>query len=135
MYKDLVMMLHEQAMRLPEKLGKNAELFGALTKAADAIEELNKGQKHLSEQVAKWQAEVVKGDCEAWLSEQDKPRWIPVTERLPEDGKDVLCFCRANIYFVLSWDGDHWHEGADRYYMSGFVTHWMPLPEPPKEET
>lgn len=64
-----------------------------------------------------------------------RPRWIPVTERLPDVGKEVLCFCRANICFVLGWDGNHWHEGADRYYMSGFVTHWMPLPPAPKEET
>ena len=62
------------------------------------------------------------------------PKWISVTERLPEIGKDVLCFCRANIFFVLGWDGNHWHEGADRYYMSSFVTHWMPLPQPPESE-
>lgn len=63
---------------------------------------------------------------------EDKRKWIPVTERLPDVGKDVLCFCRANIYFVLGWDGNHWHDGADRYYMSGFVSHWMPLPQPPE---
>lgn len=62
-------------------------------------------------------------------------KWIPVTERMPEVGKDVLCFCRAGIYFVLAWDGTHWHEGCDRYYMKSLATHWMPLPEPPKEET
>lgn len=65
---------------------------------------------------------------------KSKPKWIPVTERLPDVGKDVLCFCRANISLVLGWDGNHWHEGADRYYMSCFVTHWMLLPEAPESE-
>ena len=63
-----------------------------------------------------------------------EPKWIPVTERLPDVGKDVLCFCRANIFLVLSRDGNLWREGADRYYMSGFVTHWMPLPKAPESE-
>lgn len=62
------------------------------------------------------------------------PAWIPVTERLPDIGEEVLCNCRARILFVLAWDGTHWHEGTDRYYMGSFVTHWMPLPEPPKGE-
>lgn len=67
------------------------------------------------------------------------PRWIPVTERLPEAGKRVLCYCRANIYEVMKMrtDGDWVHNDQvyDSTYMGKFVTHWMPLPEPPKEET
>lgn len=62
--------------------------------------------------------------------------WIPVTERLPENGKYVLCFCRANIICVLRRDKDgDWYENPAHVYMSSFVTHWMPIPEPPKEET
>ena len=63
-------------------------------------------------------------------------KWIPVTERLPEEHKWVLCACRANIVEVLRYDAlmSEWQptEG-NRVYMKGFVTHWMPLPEPPKE--
>ena len=72
------------------------------------------------------------------IEELSKPRWIPVTERLPEAGERVLCYCRANIYEVMKMrtDGDWVHNDQvyDSAYMSGFVTHWMPLPEPPKEE-
>ena len=57
-------------------------------------------------------------------------RWIPVTERLPEGMKDVLVI-RAHgdpdIEFLFhdgTWVGDT--EGKQD------VTHWMPLPEPPK---
>lgn len=57
--------------------------------------------------------------------------WIPVTERLPKKGVYVLCACRANIYSVMKWDGIDWCENPTHIYMAGFVTHWMPLPEPP----
>ena len=59
--------------------------------------------------------------------------WIPVTERLPESGEWVLCACRANIIEVLKYDRtmDDWDSTMpERCYMKGFVTHWMPLPEP-----
>ena len=64
-------------------------------------------------------------------------QWIPVTERLPEPNKWVLCACRANIIEVLRYDNttDDWDTSIpNRCYMKGFVTHWMPLPEPPEEE-
>lgn len=60
-------------------------------------------------------------------------KWIPVSERLPEGGAIVLC---NTDYFVevLQWDkrADVW---VDQYrsYRKNYVTHWMPLPEPPKE--
>lgn len=60
---------------------------------------------------------------------QQLPRWIPVTERLPEAGERVLCYCRANIYEVMKMrtDGD-WVYDTNHVYMHSFVTHWMPLP-------
>lgn len=58
-------------------------------------------------------------------------KWIPVTERLPEDGKRVVCFMvyapplRISIQYNV-WLGDEWEVD------DGHVTHWMPLPLPPK---
>lgn len=61
--------------------------------------------------------------------------WIPVTERLPEVRTWVLCYCRANSFDVFRMtDEGHWQYGNRSIYMKGYVTHWMPLPEPPKEE-
>ena len=67
------------------------------------------------------------------IEELQKPKWIPVTERLPEPMKDVVLFMRYGEYKQLS-------EFAVGYYddkLSDFsycdVTHWMPLPEPPKD--
>lgn len=64
--------------------------------------------------------------------EAGKPKWIPVTERLPEAVVDVLVIRMGetpDIEFMLydgTWVGDTPH--------SHQVTHWMPLPEPPKGE-
>lgn len=72
------------------------------------------------------------------IEELSKPRWIPVTERLPEERKYVLCKCRADIIDVLRFENAEWYHDPTHVYMYGFVTHWMPLPplpEPPKVET
>lgn len=63
-------------------------------------------------------------------------RWIPVTERLPEDRSDVLVVAywheRWGVY--MGWFAPEWvawsvHIGiGDRSDIA--VTHWMPLPEP-----
>jgi hypothetical protein len=42
MYDDLIKRLRREAVYLPEKFSKNAELLDVLMKAADAIEELSK---------------------------------------------------------------------------------------------
>lgn len=67
-------------------------------------------------------------------------RWIPVTERLPEDRSDVLVVAywheRWGVY--MGWCAPErvaWsvHIGiGDRSDIA--VTHWMPLPEPPEVE-
>ena len=76
----------------------------------------------------------------AALREQGERRWIPVTERMPEIGQKCLIANREIV--VRGWlrpDGV-WKTGvsSDEIW-SKFslyqLTHWMPLPEPPKEET
>lgn len=95
--------------------------------AADAIEELS---KKLDESIPKSDAEII-------IEELSKPRWIPVTERLPDVGECVLCYCHANIFGVLKMRTDgKWVQATnavDVVYLSGFVTHWMPLKPPVKE--
>ena len=57
--------------------------------------------------------------------------WIPVSDRLPEKGKDVLVYTLTHDVLKAHCYGDRqWfaHDGIWRV-----VTHWMPLPEPPKE--
>ena len=64
--------------------------------------------------------------------------WIPVTELLPdENNRWVLCLCVGGAMEVLKFDyamRDWDAQYPGRCYMENYVTHWMPLPEPPKEE-
>lgn len=70
--------------------------------------------------------------------------WIPVSERLPEDGKiSLITYLRYDNGKPIS-DGMavrsngvwYWwyEEGIDTEEVAVEVTHWMPLPEPPKGE-
>ncbi|MBR4308574.1 MAG: DUF551 domain-containing protein [Oscillospiraceae bacterium] len=67
-------------------------------------------------------------------------KWIPVTERLPEPFTSVLAYVPSEaplplVHESYMVDDETWVcilEG--RPWKQGVVTHWMPLPEPPKGE-
>jgi hypothetical protein len=59
-----------------------------------------------------------------------KPEWIPATERLPEDASTVLALDSDGTICSAYYVG-RWHGGGN--LDEDAVTHWMPLPEPPKE--
>ena len=81
-------------------------------------------------------------DAIAAVSELMASRWIPVEERLPEEGVRVLV---CNTYggslpnqgdtgYVVDngvMEGEEWCITDDPFF---HVTHWMPLPEPPEVE-
>ena len=79
-------------------------------------------------------------DCleamEAELSRlKAQQRWIPVTERLPEDGFEVLVYTdryggRHEFAYYVPRLGA-WYQNCALLIPN--VTHWMPLPKPPKE--
>ena len=63
-------------------------------------------------------------------------KWIPVTERLPEVGEVVLACGKRHatsgmFQGVLRNKPNMWHWKGNTLKE---VTHWMPLPEPPKGE-
>ena len=138
-YDELVKGLREQAehycKHCSEKAGehlcgyKGDHYCGpkALLDAADAVEEL---QKRLSESIPK-------GDAEIIISEVAKPRWISVKERLPFRGDAVICVGDNGMGIADFVSGDKWCV-LPWFYVDGEqetgVTHWMPLPTPPKED-
>jgi hypothetical protein len=87
-------------------------------------------------------ADAIEGlqrQIDAWVEPERKalikslPRWIPVTERLPDYPGRFMCYYEVNdreeIGHCIDWGR---YDPDDGWYVSG-VTHWMPLPEPPKE--
>lgn len=64
------------------------------------------------------------------------PQWISVKERLPEDGQVVLVIMPKG---TVTLGGIHkktqtWDVFLDMAIWTAEPTHWMLLPEPPKEE-
>ena len=70
---------------------------------------------------------------------RERPRWIPVTERLPEvwcnvKTAELVNYMIYSPYFGVDI-GSH-HAESKTWFCVALpctVTHWMPLPEPPKE--
>lgn len=139
-YKELVRLLKDKAERFDYDGWVDTAVV--MEKAADAIEELTAV------------AESYKRSMEAWADTAGKAveqmhRWVSVADRLPEpEGHHeyIVCVKHSNpelkAVFVTTaefearviecgvepfWDG--YEDGIVR------VTHWMPFPEPPKEET
>lgn len=62
---------------------------------------------------------------------RDALRWVPVSERLPEEEAHVLTFVPG--YYsgpVSALFSSQLHKEYGGWWTSG-VTHWMPLPPPP----
>lgn len=110
MYDDLVKRLRNRRICI-QQLGTLND-YPLLGEAADAIELLQKTQQ---------------------------PRWIPVSERLPELGDIVLLTDGMDVGdgYLTHYDFDK----SEAMFSSPFadleskdITHWMPLPTPPKGE-
>lgn len=67
----------------------------------------------------------------------DMPKWIPVTERLPECVNFLVALANGMVGEAFMMNGDfYWQEVAASWEYEApikGVTHWMPLPEAPKE--
>ena len=93
--------------------------------AADAIEDLE-GKHFMIKKTAEWLAEKV-------------PKWIPVTERLPDMFKHVLVNIpgmtpHPTVQEAFLEKNGMWYSNGFRY-LAEEITHWMPLPPPPAVDT
>ncbi|HGU5432014.1 TPA: DUF551 domain-containing protein [Klebsiella pneumoniae] len=64
-------------------------------------------------------------------------KWIPVSERMPEDSGRYWCYMeeqnnlgKSHYQWNCSWNGDRWWVESEG---GGIVTHWMPMPTAPQE--
>ncbi len=73
-------------------------------------------------------------------------KWFNVHDILPPDPpeevgcyEDYLVYCQngaAKLTTTLSWTEHGWADidGENEMILDKYVTHWMPLPEPPEYE-
>ena len=64
--------------------------------------------------------------------------WISVKDKMPQPGRYVACIAKRNPFsrfmpMVARIEKNGWANPITEQYISE-VTHWLPLPEPPKEE-
>ena len=65
------------------------------------------------------------------------PQWISVDDRLPEEDGYYLCCIKSSLFpdrvyiDILECAKSSFEEG---HIYTDTITHWMPLPEPPKGE-
>jgi hypothetical protein len=59
--------------------------------------------------------------------------WISVKDRLPDNATDVFV-CTRGGYRSVRWWNESRHGWRPELEEGLEVTHWQPLPEPPKEE-
>ena len=61
--------------------------------------------------------------------------WISVDDRLPENGKEGVLIALRWGEVDIGWCEDgRWSSEFINEYEEGEVTHWMPIPQPPKGE-
>jgi hypothetical protein len=69
-----------------------------------------------------------------WALLRNPPRWIPVSERLPERYEPVLIYTERHNGHVASLDEEgEWFCDCGGEWLFPSVTHWMPLPPAPPE--
>ena len=125
MYDELINKLYHCANEVfcnkcpysPDCAGEKA----IIREAADAIEKLDA--------IAQTYVETVH-------EIEDRRKWIPVTERLPDESGRYLIVDSGHVteaYYGKEWAGDNWTDPVEMY-MAFHPTHWMPLPQPPESE-
>ena len=95
--------------------------------ALDYIQQLENHIGELTEKVAQLEAA--------------QPKWISVEERLPDDRGNFITkiHCDNGDWIEVNtfdhMEKEWWHDAVNcTVKATEFVTHWMPLPEAPKED-
>lgn len=100
-----------------------------------------KDKNKLSEAMEKLAEFEEKEKCGEWLDAIElakiaialqSQKWIPCSERLPEDNTDVIvCFYSGIVTEMRYWENGNF-QGIYEYTTKSIVA-WMPLPEPYRE--
>ena len=93
---------------------------------------------------------IIRPRCDVWQEAADwllangvtVQEWISVSERLPKPWTPVLVYRPDMVSKILvaehggycDEDDDGWQRYGKDLYNTPVITHWMPLPTPPKGE-
>lgn len=116
------------------------KILEEIDKKADYYETNEQGREHIRMADMVEIEEIIR----SYMNEVKNDGWIPVEERLPEEGQDVLA---QFVVRVVSVNGDvieavyihvlYYENGVWKSFAgvpNGKVQAWRPLPEPYKEE-
>ena len=67
-----------------------------------------------------------------WVLYDDVPKWIKCSEKMPDEMIPVLILTDYGKMDVCRFCDGLWINYMRPQHSDGSVTHWMPLPEPPR---
>jgi hypothetical protein len=89
---------------------------------------VNNAGREWAREVSTLQARIAELEAENERMKEER-RWIPVSERLPEDLQSVVIITNDSMTGIVRYLELYGREGFGAW--SEDVTHWMPLPESP----
>lgn len=118
--------------------------FDGMAQAQSILENLPSAQPYTDEEIQKMQdIEQAQLDKAYEMGKADALRWIPCSERLPEeDGQYLITVKYKHVndsYEDVYAEHGEWYDGRWDMFCFGHcgevedIIAWMPLPKPPKE--
>jgi hypothetical protein len=95
----------------------------------DAVKYGNKDAEQQTRSYSTWMSYEI---ADAIADAPAVNRWISVEDDLPDEFIYVICGGKDGMA-ILRYNGQVWVDDAGCVYSMSAITHWMPLPEPPKE--
>lgn len=126
------MSISEKANDLLNKFG-SVQFDFMIWNTPDNLVARDKARQEISDHIAELEAEIDQLTAR-WRQERQDDKWIPVSERLPDNWKPVLTIdmsesTRVPVPAFYNPETSLWSTHLPNYDL--WVTHWMPLPEPP----
>ena len=135
-------MKYHRSISVPTEKGKTMTEFISRKYGNDGFEVIIKTDSHEHYRAAEEFARRLIDHAKPVTGNNVGSKWIPVTERLPSLHEDVLMYFKDDDNMAVGYlddvdeDRTMWSAYSDGGYYTDCdfePTHWMPLPEPPKE--